>query len=84
MSTSTGERERTRDLSDPPRTLRVLPSAPRRRMLLIVNPHASTVSPQLRGLVLRALESRFEVEAVDTRAAGRRDHARARGRRRRL
>ncbi len=70
VSTSTGERGRTRDLSDPPRTLRVLPSAPRRRMLLIVNPHASTVSPQSRGLVLRALESRFEVEAVDTRAPG--------------
>jgi len=39
-------------------------------MLLIVNPHASTVSGQLRELVLRALESRFEVEAVDTRAPG--------------
>ncbi len=39
-------------------------------MLLIVNPHASTVSEQLRELVLRALESRFDVEAVDTRAPG--------------
>ena len=39
-------------------------------MLLIVNPHASTVSEQPRELVLRALESRFDVEAVDTRAPG--------------
>ncbi len=39
-------------------------------MLLIVNPHASTVSEPLRELVLRALESRFEVQAVDTRAPG--------------
>ncbi len=70
MSTSTGERGREREQSDRPRPLRVLPSAPRRRMLLIVNPYASTVSPSLRALVLRALESRFEVQAVDTRAPG--------------
>ncbi len=70
MSTSTGERRRERDLGDPPRPLRIVPTAPRRRMLLIVNPHASTVSAPLRELVLRALESRFEVQAVDTRAPG--------------
>ena len=70
MSTSTGERGRERDVGDRPRPLRIVPTAPRRRMLLIVNPHASTVSVQLRGLVLRALESRFEVRAMDTRAPG--------------
>jgi diacylglycerol kinase family enzyme len=42
----------------------------RRRMLLIVNPYASTVSERLRQLVLGALASRFEVDAVDTQARG--------------
>jgi diacylglycerol kinase family enzyme len=70
VSISTGERARERDLKDSPRPLRIVPTAPRRRMLLIVNPHASTVSPSVRELVLRALESRFEVRAVDTRAPG--------------
>jgi diacylglycerol kinase family enzyme len=42
----------------------------RRRMLLIVNPHASTVSARLRQLVLTALQARFEVDAVDTKAPG--------------
>jgi len=70
VSTTTGERGHARDLDDLPRPLRIVPSAPRRRMLLIVNPQASTVSPQRRGLVVRALESRFDVRAVDTRAPG--------------
>jgi diacylglycerol kinase family enzyme len=70
VSTSTGERGRERDLGDRPRPLRIVPTAPRRRMLLIVNPYASTVSAPRRELVLRALESRFEVQAVDTRAPG--------------
>jgi diacylglycerol kinase family enzyme len=70
VSSTTGERGRERDLGDRPRALRIVPPAPRRRMLLIVNPHASTVSKPLRELVLRALESRFEVQAVDTRAPG--------------
>ncbi len=70
MSTTTGERGHESGLGDRPRPLRIVPTARRRRMLLIVNPHASTVSEQLRELVLRALESRFDVEAVDTRAPG--------------
>ncbi len=45
-------------------------TAPKRRMLLIVNPHASTVSDPMRRLVVHALEGRFEVEAVDTKARG--------------
>lgn len=40
--------------------------APRRRMLVIVNPYATTVSDRLRNLVVYALRSRYEVEAVDT------------------
>jgi diacylglycerol kinase family enzyme len=48
---------------------RVLQSdAPRRRMLVIVNPYATTVSNRLKNLVVYALQSRYEVEAVDTQA----------------
>jgi diacylglycerol kinase family enzyme len=39
-------------------------------MLLIVNPHASAVSRSMRGLVVRALETRFDLDAVDTEAPG--------------
>src|SRR4029079_10075188 len=41
---------------------------PRRRMLVIVNPYATTVSDRLKHLVVYALQSRYEVEAVDTQA----------------
>src|SRR4029078_5086388 len=41
---------------------------PRRRMLIIVNPYATTVSARLKNLVVYALQSRYEVEAVDTQA----------------
>jgi diacylglycerol kinase family enzyme len=47
-------------------------SAPRRRMLVIVNPYATTVSDRLKHLVVYALRGRYEVHAVDTEA---RDHA---------
>jgi diacylglycerol kinase family enzyme len=47
-------------------------SAAKRRMLVIVNPYATTVSDRLRNLVVYALSARYEVEAVDTE---RRDHA---------
>lgn len=44
----------------------------RRRMLVIVNPSASSMDARLRNLVIAALHGRYEVEAVDTQA---RDHA---------
>jgi diacylglycerol kinase family enzyme len=47
-------------------------SAPLRRMLVIVNPYATTVSDRLKYLVVYALRGRYEVTAVDTEA---RDHA---------
>jgi diacylglycerol kinase family enzyme len=48
------------------------PSLPasKRRMLIIVNPYATTVSDRLRHLVVYALQGRFEVDAVDTEARG--------------
>jgi diacylglycerol kinase family enzyme len=44
----------------------------RKRMLVIVNPFATTMSARLRNLVVAALHGRYEVEAIDTQA---RDHA---------
>jgi diacylglycerol kinase family enzyme len=46
--------------------------APTRRMLIIVNPYATTVSDRLKNLVVYALRGRYQVDAVDTKA---RDHA---------
>ena len=45
---------------------------PTRRMLIIVNPYATTVSDRLKNLVVYALRGSYEVDAVDTE---RRDHA---------
>lgn len=42
----------------------------KRRMLVVVNPYASTVSDRLRHLVVYALQGRYDVEAVDTEAKG--------------
>jgi len=40
----------------------------RKRMLVVVNPYASTVSARLRNLVVSALAGRYEVDAVDTQS----------------
>ncbi len=45
------------------------PARPR-RMLLIANPHATTMSDRLRHLVVAALQGRYEVEAIDTQRRG--------------
>ena len=45
---------------------------PNKRMLVIVNPYATTVSDRLKHLVVYALRGSFQVDAVDTEA---RDHA---------
>lgn len=47
-------------------------SAPSKRMLVIVNPYATTVSARLKHLVVYALRGRYEVDSVETQA---RDHA---------
>jgi diacylglycerol kinase family enzyme len=46
--------------------------APSKRLLMIVNPYATTVSDRLRNLVVYALRGSYIVDAVDTE---RRDHA---------
>ena len=48
------------------------PSAQKKRMLVIVNPYATTVSDRLKTLVVYALQGRYDVQAVDTE---KRDHA---------
>jgi diacylglycerol kinase family enzyme len=44
------------------------PPAQPKRMLVIVNPHATTVSDRLKHLVVYALQARYRVDAVDTDA----------------
>jgi len=44
----------------------------RKRMLVVVNPYATTVSDRLRNLVVYALQGRYEVTAIDTES---KDHA---------
>src|ERR1700727_656871 len=53
-----------------PQDFELLTDASKRRMLIIVNPYATTVSDRLRHLVVYALQGRFEVDAVDTEARG--------------
>ena len=45
------------------------PGAAKKRMLVIVNPYATTVSDRLKNLVVYALQARYEVEAIDTEAS---------------
>src|SRR5947209_2922057 len=54
--------------------LRASADAPRKRMLIIVNPYATTVSDRLKNLVVYALRGSYRVEAVETES---RDHATA-------
>ena len=53
-----------------PETFEPLDPAAKKRMLIIVNPYATTVSDRLRHLVVYALQGRYEVDAVDTEARG--------------
>jgi diacylglycerol kinase family enzyme len=53
-----------------PGPLEPFSTATKRRMLVIVNPHAATVSDRLRHLVVYALKGRYEVDAVDTESRG--------------
>jgi len=40
----------------------------KKKMLIIVNPYATTVSDRLKGLVVYALQGRYRVEAISTQA----------------
>ncbi|MDO8210728.1 diacylglycerol kinase family protein [Conexibacter sp. CPCC 206217] len=43
---------------------------PSKRMLVIVNPYATTVSDRLKHLVVYALQGRYQVDSVETEARG--------------
>jgi diacylglycerol kinase family enzyme len=63
LATTETALERAEELAE-----RLLPDrTPKRRMLVIVNPYATTVSDRLRNLVVYALQSRYSVEAVNTK-----------------
>lgn len=53
-----------------PEDFDALSPSPKKRMLIIVNPYATTVSDRLRHLVVYALQGRYELDAVDTEARG--------------
>ncbi|MGH2993407.1 MAG: diacylglycerol/lipid kinase family protein [Solirubrobacterales bacterium] len=63
---------RTEDLERVPATgdgARLVPGGPgKKRMLVIVNPYATTVSDRLKNLVVYALQGRYDVTAVSTEA----------------
>src|SRR5215211_1476026 len=64
MTTAETALERAEELAE-----RVLPDrTPKKRMLVIVNPYATTVSERLKNLVVYALGARYSVEAVETEA----------------
>jgi diacylglycerol kinase family enzyme len=68
METPTREQEQRR--TEGPSDFEPSTTAVKRRMLIIVNPYAATVSDRMRNLVVAALKGRFEVDAVDTEARG--------------
>jgi diacylglycerol kinase family enzyme len=58
--------QRAEELAD-----RALPDRrAKKKMLVIVNPYATTVSDRLKNLVVYALQGRYDVEAIDTKAQG--------------
>jgi diacylglycerol kinase family enzyme len=64
---ATSEQER---LSGELAELEPATASDRRRLLVIINPYAATVSDRLRNLVVHALRARYDVDAVDTDAPG--------------
>lgn len=66
----TGVRDGNQVGTEAPDTFEPLVPAAKKRMLIIVNPYATTVSDRLRHLVVYALQGRYEVDAVDTEARG--------------
>jgi diacylglycerol kinase family enzyme len=69
-SEQTGASSEDRDPAAAANIFEPLSPATKKRMLIIVNPYATTVSDRLRHLVVYALQGRYEVDAVDTEARG--------------
>src|SRR6476660_9101413 len=69
-SSSSAEQTLQTPVADAPEIFEPLDPGAKKRMLIIVNPYATTVSDRLRHLVVYALQGRYEVDAVDTEARG--------------
>src|ERR1700730_18114019 len=67
---STSAREQGQRPLETPDVFEPTTPSHRRRMLVIVNPHATTVSGRLRDVVVSALRGRCDADAVDTEAGG--------------
>jgi diacylglycerol kinase family enzyme len=64
MATTESALRRAEELAE-----RVLPDRrTKKRMLVIANPYATTVSDRLKNLVVYALQGRYEVDAINTQA----------------
>ncbi len=61
---------RTDDFARLERAAALSAPAAAKRMLIIVNPYATTVSDRLKHLVVYALQGRYDVEAIDTQRSG--------------
>jgi diacylglycerol kinase family enzyme len=70
LAVSTGVSPDDRVPVDAPDVFEPITPETKKRMLIIVNPYATTVSDRLRHLVVYALQGRYEVDAVDTEARG--------------
>ena len=61
---------RTEDFERLEQAMSLTAPASTKRMLIIVNPYATTVSDRLKSLVVYALQGRYDVEAIDTQRSG--------------
>jgi diacylglycerol kinase family enzyme len=68
VSTATGARTTERPLETGDGAPVAEPSRAKKRMLVVVNPYATTVSDRLKNLVVYALQGRYDVTAVTTEA----------------
>ncbi len=65
-----GQARHDQPRAEAPQAVRSSAAKRSRRMLIIVNPHATIVSERLRGLLLHALQGHFALDAVDTESRG--------------
>jgi diacylglycerol kinase family enzyme len=68
VPTAAPEAPPTPSAADSPERSTSVPGSAKKRMLVIVNPYATTVSDRLKNLVVYALQGRYEVTAVTTEA----------------
>jgi diacylglycerol kinase family enzyme len=67
-ATTTGAPPRPKQAAVPKGSVPAQARPAKKRMLIVVNPYATTVSDRLKNLVVYALQGRYDVEAVTTEA----------------